>query len=391
MPIEKKSPLNFVLVKQSKEKRLGYTTGTCAAAAAGAASKMLFCGQEIFFVKFTSPSGYVVFLEIERIVRSTDGRAVKCAVQKDGGSDPDATTGLYIYALVEKTDFPKIEICGGEGVGRVTLKGLDQDVGMPAINSVPRKMITQAIQKELPKCYTGGVRVTISVPGGEEIAKKTFNPKLGIVGGLSILGTSGIVFPMSSEAILQTIKISLNVHWNLKEKIIALVPGNYGRDFLFSTFKIDIEKSVECSNFIFDAVQMIVKQGFTKVLFASHAGKAVKVAYGMKNTHSKFGDNRMDSIFSFAKHHVAPNEQNDFFAKLKSCISTDDAADLLLQSGIANVVWDEIANAIRAQLENWAEQKVEFAVILFTQKCGVLSKTQNADSFAKLFQNQGEK
>ena len=184
------------IVKDGKKLRLGYTTGSCAAAAAKAAAWMLLTGRKKETIDLLTPKGISLKLDVLSITQTP--QEVSCAIRKDSGDDPDATRDTLIFASVRKTDAPGIVIDGGTGVGRVTKRGLDQPVGAAAINSVPRQMIEENVQQVCRLCdYSGGICVVISVPDGEMLAKKTFNPRLGIVGGISILGTTGIVEPMS--------------------------------------------------------------------------------------------------------------------------------------------------------------------------------------------------
>ena len=230
--------------------RYGFTTGSCAAAAAKAAAYMLLSGRQKNTITIETPKGIPYTAEILEITRGE--KAVQCAVRKDGGDDPDITSGALIYAEVSLTDHTRtqatdtrIHIDGGIGVGRVTKPGLDQPVGNAAINHVPREMIAKEV---LEVCdlmdYKGNLQVIISVPEGEAIAKQTFNPRLGIVGGISILGTSGIVEPMSNQALLDTIRVELNQRRAEGFDYIAVAPGNYGLDFMKKAYGYDLDKSL---------------------------------------------------------------------------------------------------------------------------------------------------
>ena len=216
---------------EQKKMRTGYTTGSCAAAAAKAAVCMLLSGEVIQQVRLMTPKGVELDLEVEQIQRRQHG--VRCAVRKDSGDDPDVTNGIYVYAEVRKEPEPGIYLDGGEGIGRITKKGLEQPVGAAAINRVPRQMILEAVKEQSIRYgYQGGLSVIISAPEGKKLAAKTFNPRLGIENGISILGTSGIVEPMSEKALTDTIFLEMKM---LKENGIdrcCVVPGNYGRDFL---------------------------------------------------------------------------------------------------------------------------------------------------------------
>ena len=172
---------NYYIIKNNKKLHYGYTTGSCAAAAAKAAVYMLLGGRKIERVDLRTPKGILLHLSIQDI--HMEPSRVSCAVQKDGGDDPDATHGLLIYAEVTLTETPGVHVDGGKGVGRVTKKGLEQPVGAAAINKVPRAMIEGAVREAAEEFeYQGGFSVVISVPKGEETARKTFNPRLGIQG-----------------------------------------------------------------------------------------------------------------------------------------------------------------------------------------------------------------
>ena len=271
--------------------RCGYTTGSCAALAAMGAAGLLLTGEKPESLALVIPKGLRVELEPSRCL--WEGDAARCAVIKDAGDDPDVTNGIEISALVKRTE-QGIVINGGRGVGRVTKPGLDQPVGSAAINSVPRKMILAAVESVCAACgYGGGLSVVIEAEGGEKIAQRTFNPQLGIVGGISILGTSGIVEPMSEQALLDTIALEIRQAKAADPERLILTPGSYGMDFL--TAKLPELKEIpraKCSNFIGDAIDMAVLEGFSQLLLVGHVGKLVKLAGGVMNTHSKTADCR---------------------------------------------------------------------------------------------------
>lgn len=275
--------------------RYGFTTGSCAAAASKAAAYMLLTGKRKNEITIETPKGISYTAQLVDINRNEN--EVSCAVKKDGGDDPDITTGAYIYAKVSyrESSGQKIEIDGGTGVGRVTKPGLDQPVGNAAINHVPRQMIEKEVMQVCRLVdYQGSLRIEISVPDGEKLAGQTFNPRLGIAGGISILGTSGIVEPMSNQAIIDTIRIELNQRRIQGFDYVAVSPGNYGLDFMKKTYGYDLDRSVKCSNFIGDTIDMAVELGFQKLLLTGHIGKLIKVAGGIMNTHSKEADCRME-------------------------------------------------------------------------------------------------
>lgn len=257
--------------------------------AAKAAVMTVLNDEIVITTQITLPKGESISIDITDT--QIDGDSVTCTVKKYSGDDPDITNGILVCATVRKNS-GGIKIDGGVGVGRVTRNGLDQPVGNAAINSVPRQMIRNSIN-EICGDYDGGFDVIISVPNGEEIAKKTFNSRLGIEGGISILGTSGIVEPMSEKALLDTIFLELNTRKSAGDSIAVLVPGNYGEDFAKKTF--GIKNTVQCSNYIGDAIDYASDLGFSDILIISHMGKLVKLGSGIMNTHSKYADGRMET------------------------------------------------------------------------------------------------
>ena len=195
---------------EQKKLKTGYTTGSCAAAATKAALEMLLSGNEIQNISLLTPNQTELYLEVKDISIARDW--VSCGIQKDSGDDPDVTNGICVYARVEKQSGTEIIIDGGIGVGRVTRKGLEQSIGQAAINKVPREMIIKEVKEQCAKYgYHQGLSIVVSVPEGVELAKKTFNPRLGIEGGISILGTTGIVQPMSEKALTDTIFLEMKM------------------------------------------------------------------------------------------------------------------------------------------------------------------------------------
>ena len=388
MPARTNPTKSFFLLKKTAEPEIGFTTGTCAAAASLAAIRMLLTQKIVPYVTVTTPKGIKVFLEIKNQIFSKE--SATCSVQKFSGTDPDITNGIQVFAKVSRIDRdkkeegePKIKITGGKGVGKVTLPGLDQKVGQAAINSVPRKMILEGVRREIENFYSPekgsrleNLEIEISVPGGEEIAKQTFNPKLGIVGGISILGTSGIVEPMSEQALLDTIQVEINVRKAQGFEVLALVPGNYGADFLQSEFGFEVETAVHCSNFVYDSLVMAKNSGFKKILFCGHLGKLVKVAGGIKNTHSKYGDHRMEIISEVAQNLLSNEQFSSIYKELSACISTEQAVKILDSLDEAHAARDkvmaEIARRIQKNMVEWSGKSLEIQVIVFTKELGLL-------------------
>ena len=361
--------------KDGKRLRLGYTTGSCAAAAAKAAAWMLLTGQRKERIQIQTPKGIPLDLPVLDICVESD--RVSCAIEKDGGDDPDVTKGMHITAEVSRTEESGIHIDGGQGVGRVTKPGLDQPVGNAAINSVPRQMIRENLEEVCRIAdYRGGLAVVISAPGGEEIAKKTFNPRLGIEGGISILGTTGIVEPMSEQALVDTIRVELRQRKINGAQYVLLTPGNYGSDFIKESLLLDPARGVLVSNYIGDALDICRELGFRGILLVGHIGKLVKVAGGMFNTHSKYGDCRMDILTAQAACcGLTPAGAKEMLG----CVTCDDGLRILQAQGIYEQTLEQLTERIRRLLDIRVGGALETGVILFSKVYGLLGKTPNAD------------
>ena len=363
------------IVKDGKKLRLGYTTGSCAAAAAKAAAYMLLTGRPKDTIDLLTPKGIRLHLTVEEIkITSSE---VSCAIRKDSGDDPDATRGTLVFACVRKTDAPGVLIDGGAGVGRVTKRGLDQPVGAAAINSVPRRMIEENVREVCALCgYDGGISVVISVPEGEALAKKTFNPRLGIVGGISILGTTGIVEPMSEQALVDTIRVELRQRRELGAEYVLLTPGNYGADFIRDSIGIDPRTAVLTSNFIGDALELSRELGFHGALLIGHIGKLVKLAGGMWNTHSKFGDCRMELL---AAHAASLGLRPEKVSELLACVMCDDAIRILKEEQLYDAVLARLAGRIEFHLQHKCGE-MEIGAMVFSKEYGRLCQTSCAQA-----------
>ena len=372
--------------------RYGFTTGSCAAAASKAAAYMLLSGMRKTEITIETPKGIPYTTQIVEISRSE--QSVRCAVQKDGGDDPDITSGTLIFSEVslkkeaQQSDTASIEIEGGIGVGRVTKPGLDQPVGNAAINHVPREMITKEVAEVCALFdYRGGLRIEISVPEGETLAQQTFNPRLGIVGGISILGTSGIVEPMSNQAILDTIKVELNQRKAQGYDYVAVSPGNYGLDFMKKTYGYDLDRSVKCSNFIGDTIDMAVELGFQKMLLTGHIGKLIKVAGGIMNTHSREADCRMELLAAFAVREGVPTEQ---ILQMMECVTTEEAVRILSESGKRQAVMDYAMERICYYLNKRAKGKMHIDCIMYANDFGELARSEEAPKWFTLLGQEQE-
>ena len=348
--------------------RCGITTGSCAAAAAKAAAVGLLTGSIPTQISIETPTGITLTLQTADAVIT--GQTATCAVRKDAGDDPDVTHGVLVYAAVSRTNGQTIEIDGGEGIGRVTRPGLDQPVGAAAINRVPRAMIEAAVSGVLQS----GARVIISIPAGVSLAEKTYNPRLGIVGGVSVLGTSGIVEPMSEAALVETIGTELRMLRAESDAPILMTPGGYGETFSRKSLGLQTRRAVLCSNFLGDALTMAQSMGFRGVLLVSHAGKLVKVAGGIFQTHSMVADARMEILTAHAA--LAGAEQKTAAALLE-CATVDAAFDLLEQAGILPAVCQTLIEKIGQQLR-MKIPTLPVEAVLFTNSRGVLGQTEGA-------------
>lgn len=373
---------------EGRRLRRGFTTGSCAAAAAAAAARLLLTGEPSLQVTVTAPGGekLTLLVETSRLEKNT----ASCGVRKDAGDDPDVTHGLVVFADVAAVPGgggAEVSIQGGEGVGTVTLPGLDQPVGEAAINRVPRRMITEAVRKEAERAgFTGALRVTIRVPGGEKTAEKTFNPRLGILGGISILGTTGVVEPMSEAAYVATIRAELSVLAAGGARRALLTPGSYGRDFLSGMAGIPDRLAVKCANFLGEAVDAAVELGFTELLIAGHLGKLVKLAGGMLNTHSRYGDCRLELM---AAHAALAGAGREVIRELMAAPTTVRGGEILKEAGLLPPVMASLAGKIEETLRRRAGAGVAAEAMAYLPGEGVVLHTAGAEKLLKRFIEEG--
>ena len=392
-----------VVVSQGKLMRRGYTTGSCAAAASKAAAVMLLSGEETDSIKLDTPKGITLTLDVLDILRGPG--FARCAIRKDSGDDPDDTNGTLIYATVsslhagipeeelvmqprtasvEQLD-DRVEIWGGIGVGKVTKPGLSCKVGGPAINPVPRKMITREVLAAMKQYGCDEtLRVVISIPDGPAIAPKTFNPRLGIEGGISVLGTSGIVEPMSDRALIDTMYTEMDSRKANGYKDLLVFFGNYGADFTRDEMKIDISTAVTCSNFVGELLDYAVLQGFESVLIIGHSGKLIKLAQGVMNTHSKYADCRSEFLALQAMFHGASPAVGK---EIYQALTTDEMTKILKREGLFEAVMEEAARKIDFYMQKRVHGKLKTGAILFSNVYGILGETVGAEELLKLHQN----
>ena len=437
--------LEYYIQSGGKRLRCGFTTGTCAALAAAGATAGLLTGVLPDHMSLVTPAGVPVEVPL---VRVKSGVSSACGVHKDAGDDRDVTDGILIVAEAfcgraggadsaemicgtdSGTDVAEVsreedsgsddarffdgitvQIEGGPGVGRVTKPGLDQPVGAAAINSTPRRMIEDAVRKVCRSVgYEGVLRVCISVPGGEKIAAKTFNGHLGIEGGISILGTSGIVKPMSMQAYIDAVDVEIRQHAAMGMRRLILTPGNYGKNFLHEMqgksllmpcmqdadrqadeeivsgkvspihcnadlrgadeiLRDESVPVVMCSNFIGDALDSAGIYGFDEVLLAGHIGKMVKLAGGIMNTHSMYADCRTEL---FCAHAAVCGARTEVCREIMSAATTDACLGILEKEGIRDAVMDSLMSAICGHISRHVRGKYRIHVIVFSNIYGIL-------------------
>ena len=369
---------HYALV-DGKKLRFGYTTGTCAAAAAKAATLYLLTGRAPKTVQIHTPKGIDLKLPVEEAAR--EGSASRCAVRKFSGDDPDVTDGALVFATVTISETPGIHIDGGQGVGRATKPGLKVPVGAAAINPGPRAMIEQAVREALDQIEeVQGVDVVISVPEGEALAQKTFNPRLGIVGGISILGTSGIVEPMSEEALVDSIRLEIRQRKAIGDQRLILAPGNYGTDFLRDTFGIGEERIVKVSNHIGKALDTAVEVSFSEVLLAGHIGKLVKLSGGIMNTHSREGDGRAELMAACA---LRAGADGDTARAILECVTTDEMLRIIREKGLLDRAMEVMAKRIDLYVTARVKGLLTVGVLVFSDGYGPLCATGPAKDWIR--------
>lgn len=369
--------------------RCGYTTGSCAAAAAKAATQMLLTGEVVKRVELLTPKGIMISPDVLDVSINTSSAC--CAIQKDSGDDPDITNGILIYARAEKITHG-IEIDGGDGVGIVTARGLDQPVGSAAINSIPRKMIAASVSEICVEYnYCGGIKITVFVPNGAEIAKKTYNPRMGIKGGISIIGTTGIVEPMSNSALIETIRTEQRMRRVEGNTNLLLTIGNYSKSFLANQMPFMLDKSVTCSNFIGEAIDGALEYGFQRILIIGHIGKLVKLGAGIMNTHSSQADGRMDVLVTCAVlAGVNGSDELEEIRKIPECVTVDAALEVLDTIGVRQQTIEVLMERVQYYLEAKVKGGAEIGAIMFSDKFGIIGKTKTVDHIIeKIMEEQG--
>ena len=388
------------IYKNQKKLRWGYTTGTCAAAASLAAAVMLLQGRRMEQVSLTTPKGVRLDLEVEEM--DTGENRVSCGVRKDAGDDPDVTDGLMVYSQVRLPDADSVDVSGaggdyvyekdglrlnlsgGVGVGRVTQCGLSCEVGKAAINPVPRQMIFEQVAGVCRESgFKGVLSIEIRVPGAFKVADKTFNSRLGIQGGISILGTSGMVEPMSETALLDTIRLELRQRIRKGEKNLLVTPGNYGESFVGNVLGLGLGQAVKCSNFIGSTIDMAVEEGAESILLIGHGGKLIKLAAGIMNTHSSWADGRMEIL---AAHGAACGAKRELVEQILEAVTVDEGLRLLeTEDGLREQVMKRVMGRLEQHMKRRAGERLRAEAIVFTNERGILGATTGADDLLMFF------
>lgn len=370
----------YVYIDGKKYKR-GYTTGSCATGAAKAATYMILTKETLETVNIDTPKGIPLNLKVENVDINND--FAQCSIQKDGGDDIDATHKMHIYAKAELIDSNEIIIDGGIGIGRVTKKGLGIEIGKAAINKTPISMIQSELRKVIGD--TKGVKITIFAPEGETIAKKTFNPRLGIVGGISIIGTTGIVEPMSDEGWKKSLSIELEMKKAQGMDKVILVPGNHGEMFIKESLGIDSKYIVRTSNFIGYMLKEAQRIGFKKILMAGHLGKYVKIAGGIFNTHSKVADARNEILIANLALMNAPFE---LINKVNECLTTEEFIEILEDDKykkykeIYNILSEKCKKRIDIYMN---DDEIDIEVMIFSMEKKLLGESKKAGDLKEVF------
>lgn len=376
------------IYKNQKKMALGITTGSCAALTARAAALELAGQGQVAESSLLTPKGIRVTFPVERTYSSET--MVEYGIRKDSGDDPDVTNGTLICASVARLSdeaqvpvyafqsplYPNLYLDGGQGVGRVTKPGLSQKVGYAAINEVPRGMIFKAVADVLDSADENGrFLITVRIPEGEALAKKTFNPRLGIEGGISVLGTSGIIEPMSDKAIVDTIETLIRQRKETGYETLLVTPGNYGQGYVTDHLGMDLSPSVKCSNFMGETIDFAVSYGFKQFLLVGNIGKIAKLSAGIMNTHSHTADCRWEIIAANA---AMCGASAKLLRKTADCITTEEMLGYLDEEKLIKPVMKRIMDRVEKYVSMRAGDDMLTGVYMFSENYGLLGETSNA-------------
>ena len=373
--MEAESELSLEILEKRKKGllRTGYTTGTSASAATKAALLSLIFSQTHNTVEVILPKGKIAKLKIAWIKYSQNNQSVTSSVIKDGGDDPDVTHGAEICSTVTFTNEKgQIEIDGGLGVGRVTRPGLGLEIGQAAINPVPKQMIEQVVL-DIAKSILGdkGIKVIISVPKGIELAKKTDNPRLGIVGGISILGTTGIVFPYSTASFAASIRQGLDVAISLGTTVVVLTTGGRSEDYIKNIYKSLPEYAfVQMGDFSGYTIKQCSNRNLKKIIIAGFIGKLTKMAMGIKQTHVRGSHISMDYLANLAS--MCVNSES-IINDIKKANTARHVSEIIIQNNIQKF-FDLICKQVYIEMYNHSNKSMEIEVIMFSFEGKIIGK-----------------
>ena len=376
------------IYKNQKKMALGITTGSCAALTARAAALHLMGFGPVSESSLMTPKGIRVTFPVELVEDSKEQAEYR--IKKDSGDDPDVTHGTYIHCAVRRATendipefafhselYPNLYLDGGEGVGRVTKPGLTQPVGYAAINEVPRSMIFQAVADVLDSADEHGCfLIMVHIPEGKTLAKKTFNPRLGIENGISVLGTSGIIEPMSDKAIVDTTETLIRQRKGLGHETLLVTPGNYGQGYVTDYLGMDLSSSIKCSNFMGETIDLAVSYEFKQFLLVGNIGKIAKLSAGIMNTHSHTADCRWEIIAANA---AVCGASKELLKILEGCITTEEMLKYLDQEDLIKPVMERIMERVEKYVSMRAGESMKTGVYMFSENYGLLGQTSLAE------------
>ena len=373
--MEAEGELSSEIIEKRKKGllRTGFTTGTSATAATKAALLALISSQIYNTLAITLPKGKIVKLQIAWTRYSPNTQSVTSAVIKDAGDDPDVTHGAEICSTVSLTsDRGCVEIDGGVGVGRVTRPGLGLEIGHAAINPVPKKMIEQVVRDTAKSILTDkGVKVIISVPKGIELAKKTDNPRLGILGGISILGTTGIVFPYSTASFAASIRQSLDVAISLGTDVVVLTTGGRSEDYIKNIHKYLPDYAfVQMGDFSGYTIKQCAIRNIKKIIIAGFIGKLTKMAMGIKQTHVRGSHVSMEYMANLAS--LCINSKN-ILNDIRKANTARHVSEIIIQNNVKKF-FDLLCKQVYLEMSNHSNKSIEIEVVMFGFDGKILGK-----------------
>lgn len=368
----------MAILSVDKSLRFGYTTGACAAA--GVKAALLFAaGEDWQIVEISALDGTLLEIPIKGVQRGEDG-AVTAEVVKFSGDDPDITNGVSVFTTLKAVPgLEELSFMAGEGIGRVTKPGLSVPVGEPAINPGPRELIRRVVREMTGK--ETGYLVTIAIPAGKELSKQTLNPVLGIEGGISVIGTTGVLRPMSEEAFKESLvpQIEVAIAGGCKE--LVFVPGKIG-ERVATDWGLPRAAMVQTSNFIGYMLEAAERLGIRRLLLFGHIGKLAKVAAGIFYTHNRIGDARLETLAAYAAAEGLDSERTE---RILSANTTEDALTVLREKDEAfeRCVCDRIAARASARAERYLFGKLQVGTVMVTLQGELLGMDKAAQDIGQ--------